>query len=146
MLRPLLSVPHLQCKQLYEMYYTPTTDHPVLHGVVCSRYCKPLSVTCATQCSAWYTRVGSCHVVLCLHAVVCGLASVHRACMVCKDLCQASVLTQLWRTSALCRACPCDRWFSEQEVVYCICTAGMQYPVNTARLWRPHTVTQLQDN
>ena len=63
-----------------------------------------------------------------------------------RPTCLTSGLTQLWRASALCRACPCDRWFSEQEVVYIlyICTAGIQYTVNTARLWRPHTVTQLQ--
>ena len=61
-----------------------------------------------------------------------------------RPTCLTSGLTQLWRASALCRACPCDRWFSEQEVVYCICTAGMEYTVNTACLWRPHTVTQLQ--
>ena len=96
------------------------------------------------MCSVLYTQVGSCHMWCCVSMQWCVYWGSFTEHGLQRSTCQTSVLTQLWRTSALCRACLCDRWFSEQEVVYCICTAGIQFTGKTARLWRPHTVTQLQ--
>ena len=42
------------------------------------------------------------HVVLCVHAVVCGLASVHRVCMVCKDLRVRPVVSHNYGGHLLC--------------------------------------------
>ena len=86
------------------------------------------------------------HVVLCVHAVMCGLASVHRVCMVCKDLCVRPVFSHNYGGHLLCVAHfrVIDGLVNKRlYTVYVQLVCSILLILHTS-LWRLHTVTQLQ--
>ena len=66
--------------------------------------------------------------------------------MACKDLRVRPVFSHNYGGHLLCvvHVRVIDGLVNKRLYTVYVCTAGMQYTVNTACLWRPHTVTQLQ--